>query len=1063
MRQLAKLTRPKVTGAVERVRLFRMLDRLGGPSAVWISGPPGSGKTTLASTFVESRSLPCVWYQMDSGDADPSSFFYYLGLTAPKTRAKLPLLTAEYLPDLVGFARSYFRSFYSRMVSGSVLVLDGVHELSEESPLLAALCTAAFEIPEGVRLIAISRTEPPVALSRLRAHGRLAILDWEALRLNREEVRSIAASEHNLDSTSLDSLHERCGGWVAGLRLLLQRTDALDKQLPTSPESRLEIVFDYFAAEVFARLPPETREFLLQTSVPGTITAPLAGILTSCRQPAELLDRFHRNHLFTERRDEGQVIYQYHGLFRQFLLKRAKESLGPQALRLLQSRAAQFLTANGDMESAIPLFIAASEWVSASRSIVDRAPSMLTHGRTQTVRNWIRSLPAFLIEGTPRLLYTLGAAEATVAPAQARATLTRAYTPFAADGNVIMQALTIASIIETYYFEFDSYLGLEKWIAELHELLAANPVFPTPEAELRVYSMLQLAMTYRQPSHPFLPRCAERVFTLIGQRLEVNQRVVAAALLLTYCDWFATERAHELVPLVRPLLSSAALSAFSQIWWLLAEVHHWRFLADEARMRAAVDQIKTVADRNGIKTPEMPALMIDFWGTSGEQETRGKNWAADKLEALVRSGRRQEVLLFRVILAEWQIRRHDVAAALETVEEALELAEQTGQIEQIVTGRLIAAVALAELGRCTEARDHVQKARKHLPESGTDKLDFQHLLIEAFVTKRECDPIQSAAILRRALALGRKHGCVETFLWVPWMMSELLGFALSEGIEVEYARRVIRIRRLTFSSGDAEDWPWPVRICTLGRFSVLLDGTPLAFKGKAPKRPMELLKGLISRGGTNVDAQGLWETLWPDSEGDAAANAFAMALHRLRRLLGDDSVLLLDDGKLSLNRNLCWLDLWAFEIYCEAADTPEKTAPTPDTPLESALDLYRGHFLSSEPVQSWTLSTRDRVRSKMLRVVHALAHANEVAGRWDQAAHVYRRGLELDNLSEPFYQGLMACLLQSGQNGEAHDTYRRCRQALSAAFGVGPSARTEVLRQQAADANLASEPSVTHR
>ena len=88
---IAKITRPKITGAYERKRLFKLLDqRLEGP-VVWMSAPAGSGKTTLVASYLDARKLPCIWYQLDAGDADPATFFYYLGLAAkrplPATRS----------------------------------------------------------------------------------------------------------------------------------------------------------------------------------------------------------------------------------------------------------------------------------------------------------------------------------------------------------------------------------------------------------------------------------------------------------------------------------------------------------------------------------------------------------------------------------------------------------------------------------------------------------------------------------------------------------------------------------------------------------------------------------------------------------------------------------------------------------------------------------------------------------------------------------------------------------------------------------------------------------------
>ena len=79
---LAKLSRPRLFGVIQRERLFALLDENRGRLLVWLSGPPGAGKTTLVATYLESRELTSLWYQVDPGDADPASFFHYLTVAA---------------------------------------------------------------------------------------------------------------------------------------------------------------------------------------------------------------------------------------------------------------------------------------------------------------------------------------------------------------------------------------------------------------------------------------------------------------------------------------------------------------------------------------------------------------------------------------------------------------------------------------------------------------------------------------------------------------------------------------------------------------------------------------------------------------------------------------------------------------------------------------------------------------------------------------------------------------------------------------------------------------------
>src|SRR5690242_13653833 len=152
---LAKLSRPRAGKALARDRLFASLDSRRAHAVVWIAAQPGAGKTTLLATYLEARKVPGLWYQVDAGDADPASFFYHLAL-AERTLARgkartpqLPLLTAEFLRDVPGFARRFFRELYQRMGPKSALVLDNLHEVPDDSPLHRVLATAFEERPDG--------------------------------------------------------------------------------------------------------------------------------------------------------------------------------------------------------------------------------------------------------------------------------------------------------------------------------------------------------------------------------------------------------------------------------------------------------------------------------------------------------------------------------------------------------------------------------------------------------------------------------------------------------------------------------------------------------------------------------------------------------------------------------------------------------------------------------------------------------------------------------------------------------------------------------------------------
>lgn len=243
--------------------------------------------------------------------------------------------------------------------------------------------------------------------------------------------------------------------------------------------------------------------------------------------------------------------------------------------------------------------------------------------------------------------------------------------------------------------------------------------------------------------------------------------------------------------------------------------------------------------------------------------------------------------------------------------------------------------------------------------------------------------------------------------------------------------------------------PRPLMVYTLGRFSLVRDGKAIQYSRKAPSKPLQLLKALIASGGRQVSAIILATILWPDQDGDRARQAFETTLHRLRKYLGDDRFLLLQDGCLSLNSELVWVDAWEFErgvselhsaiqspVACEHYPAIHHCA-------ERAIRLYQGHFLERDDTACWSVSMRERLRSKFIHCLIELGRFCEQQDMPAMAIHCYQKGIAVDDLVESFYQRLMVCFEQAGRLPEALAVYRQCRHILSVVLGLAPTAKTQ--------------------
>ena len=244
---------------------------------------------------------------------------------------------------------------------------------------------------------------------------------------------------------------------------------------------------------------------------------------------------------------------------------------------------------------------------------------------------------------------------------------------------------------------------------------------------------------------------------------------------------------------------------------------------------------------------------------------------------------------------------------------------------------------------------------------------------------------------------------------------------------------------------------WPVRIRTLGAFSLLLKGKTVTLDNDAAPRTLDFLKILIALGGREVGQGSLAAAFLPQADPGAAQSAIDAVLRNLRASLGEACVQLLPDGRISINQDYCWVDAWDFErtlavtrrIACE--DLAGKEAGLLEQLSSRLLELYQGHFLTGEDTTSWSVSLRERLRMKFIRHLLDAGHYWESRGLWDKAVPCYQRGLEVDDLVEEFYQRLMACCLETQSISEGLAIYRRCRKVLSIVLGLQPAPETEAL------------------
>jgi DNA-binding SARP family transcriptional activator len=1036
------------------------------------------------SSYLDAEKLPCIWYRMDEGDGDISSFYYYMGLAvrkaAPRKKKPMPLLTPEYMLGIPVFTRRYFEELYERIAlsrssrfasHGFALVFDNFQDVPQGSALQQSIIHGFDEVSDGMIVIVASRTEPPSEFARLLADGKVELVGWNDMKLSLEESRDIIRMRgwNTLKEDDEARLCDKAGGWAAGLVLM---TEALrnDVNLLRSAKLSPEAVFDYFAGEVFDNFDRETQEFLMKTSFFPGMDGPMAAKLTGSGNSAEILSRLNRSGYFTERLYLTAPVFRYHPLFIDFLQLRAGSSYSTEEFRDLRSRAASLLIESGRAEDAVPLLREAADWERLTGLILEKAPELLSGGRVATLMEWIESIPSGIVEATPWLLYWLGVCNLPLRQTESRNYLERAFRLFDAAGEASGTLLAWSGAVESIMFGWDDFKLLDFWIDWLDDRMKNEHAFPSIEIETRVSLSMAGALVWRRPQHPDMQKWMERALSLARKAGDPGILLQACLYAANYYIWMGdVTNIWAVKTETREIASSPHASRLTLLtWkWLEAATYIWPEGLREMSLESLAAGM-AIADAEGIYVWNHMLFAYGAYGALIAKDKESADQFLGKMETLLKKDKRQGYCQYNYIAAWYNLLFGTISRALYHAEVSLKFAIETGMFFPELLCRLEMGHLLCQQGDFQAAKEYLESAYERAVKSGSLIMQYMALMAKARLALERNDDSSCLELLRDAMALGRRGNFTSMFWWChPPVMARLCSKALVAGIEPEYVRNLIRRLELPPEGLSVEnsDWPWPLKIYTLGKFELMKDDSPLRFSRKVRQKPLQLIKALVVSGRGGSREEQLADSLWPDADGDAAYSAFTTTLSRLRQLLGDERQIVSREGMFMLNPSYCWVDAWAFERQADKMEEVLRTVKTANastrTPAagskaldlrgeieqlaEATMSFYKGPFLPADEGLLWTASYRERLRLRYVGLIRGMANYVGGIGEWEKAAEYYERAIGVDEHAEELYRSLMSCHLNSGHRSRAMAVYERCRKMLFASFEILPEEKTEAV------------------
>ena len=398
-----KLAIPSTRGEiVPRPRLLQMLGKPPRPLTL-ISAPAGFGKTTLMANWLNHVNLPVAWLSLDSDDNDPNRFVSYLIASIKSVKpefgnAVFKTLRSSNTPSMTTLLASLINEingFNQRFI----FVLDDFQQVTQ-TEIHDLLVYLLDHQPPQMCLAMTSRTEPPLALPRLRVRQQLAEVKETDLRFTLDETQDFLNKLMGLDLDAADIavLEHRTEGWIAGLQLaaLTMQGGTDTHQFIRSFAGDDRHIMDYLTEEVLQQQPASAKTFLLRTSILDRLCAPLCEAVTDLLDCKAKLESLEQNNMFLIPLDHKRNWYRYHHLFADLLRHQLKET-HPDEENELHLRASRWFADNGFIDEAINHAFMAKNHELAAAYLDQHGYEIFHSGRVSTLVHWLRKIPDTVI------------------------------------------------------------------------------------------------------------------------------------------------------------------------------------------------------------------------------------------------------------------------------------------------------------------------------------------------------------------------------------------------------------------------------------------------------------------------------------------------------------------------------------------------------------------------------------------------------------------------------------------------------------------------------------------
>jgi DNA-binding SARP family transcriptional activator/Tol biopolymer transport system component len=251
--------------------------------------------------------------------------------------------------------------------------------------------------------------------------------------------------------------------------------------------------------------------------------------------------------------------------------------------------------------------------------------------------------------------------------------------------------------------------------------------------------------------------------------------------------------------------------------------------------------------------------------------------------------------------------------------------------------------------------------------------------------------------------------------------------------------------------------PSSLEIHLLGPFRIFIDGAALDERRWTRRKPKQLVKLLALQPHHQLHREQAMEMLWPELDGQAAANNLHKTIHVARHALemnltagASSRFIFTQDNQIVLGApQKLWIDVEAFEDQAAAALKSHNTEF-----FEAALRIYKDDLLTEDPYEDWATARREQLRATFHNLLARLAEIYKTENQYARGIECLKRLVTRDLADEEAHRQLMRLYALTNSRHLALLQYRLCCDALRRELGAAPEIETIELYKQIAESAL---------